>query len=71
MHPSNGTYLNRAKFIGLKTNSSYNFRIYSANKNGLSANHVSLFVTKESDGKYLHGIMIETTHVLTVRIITV
>ncbi|XP_025408914.1 uncharacterized protein LOC112682506 [Sipha flava] len=49
MHPSNGTSLNRAKFIGLRTNTSYNFRIYSANKNGLSSNYASLFLSRESD----------------------
>lgn len=55
-HRSNKTYNNYAKFEGLRTDTGYNFTVYSSNKEGLSTEYSTIFVPNESDSKYINVI---------------
>lgn len=51
IHRSNETYKNYAKFEGLSMAIGYNFTVYSANKEGLSAEYSTVYVPSEADSK--------------------
>lgn len=51
IHRSFETHKNYAKFEMLNTSIGYNFTVYSANKEGLSADFSTIYVPSESDSK--------------------